>query len=618
MIASTASSPTSPEASRRVVWLSAGVILLAAFAAYHNTFRAPFVFDDVPSIRENPSIRDLSDLGAVLSPPDTGVGVTGRPLVNLSLALNYALGGLEVRGYHALNLLIHALNGLLLFGIVRRTLAQPTLRARFAQAASWLALVVATLWVVHPLQTESVTFVVQRTESLVALFYLLTLYAFIRGTNATTSWGWLAVSIFACLAGMATKEVMVTAPVIVLLYDRTFVAGTFRAAWRQRYRYYLALVLTWLLLAYLVALSGGTRGEAAGVGLGMSSWTYLLTQCRAVVLYLKLTLWPHPLVIDYGFESVERLGEVWLQALTLVVLFVATAVAVCRRSALGFIGAWFFVILAPSSSVVPLIAQTIAEHRMYLPLAALVALAVITAYAQFGRRSLTVFAVLALVLGWATVRRNELYLNEENLWRDTLANRPDNPRALSGYSTVLLDQKRMAEALAPLEKLVRLRPREIEARYNLGTVYTALGRTADAIPCYAQVLLLKPDHAMAHCNLGSALAQTGHLPEAVEEFEDAVRLKPDHAEAQSNLGSALTLLGRTAEALPHFAEALRLKPNDADAHFNYGNALAQIGRLSEARMEYETALKLDPANTRAREKLTRVEQYLRQGPPARN
>ena len=618
MTAATASPlPYSAKESSRAIWFSAGIILLAALAAYHNTFRAPFIFDDVPSIRENPSIRDLSHLGTVLSPPSTGVGVTGRPLVNLSLALNYAVGGLDVRGYHAFNLLVHALNGLLLFGIVRRTLQRPAMRAWFASAESWVALTVAALWTVHPLQTESVTFVIQRTESLVALFYLLTLYGFIRGTESNAPRVWIAISIAACLAGMATKEVMVTAPLLVLLYDRTFGAGTFHAAWRQRRKYYVALAATWLLLFFLVTQGGGTRGEAAGFGLGMSPWTYLLTQCRAVVLYLKLAVWPHPLVIDYGFESVDRLVDVGPQAVALTLLLIATIVELRRRPALGFLGAWFFLILAPSSSVVPLIAQPIAEHRMYLPLAAIIALTVTMVYAQLGRWSTVGFAVLALGLGWATERRNEIYLNEEILWHDTLANRPDNPRALSGYSTVLLDQKRMAEAQAPLEKLVRLRPREIEARYNLGTVYAQQGRIADTIACYEQVLQFDSNHALAHFGLGSALAQTGHLAEAVAEFEATLRLKPDYAEARGNLGSALMILGRTDEALPQFTEALRLKP-DAATHLNLGNALAQIGRLFEARTHYEAALQLEPANARAREKLTRVEQYLRQISPAKN
>jgi protein O-mannosyl-transferase len=178
----------------------------------------------------------------------------GRPVVNLSLALNYALGGSNVWGYHALNLAIHIiLAGLTLFGVVRRTLLRPALRERFSPSAARLALVVAVLWTAHPLQTEAVTYVSQRCESLMGLFYLLTLYCFVRGADSQRCGWWFTLSVVACLLGMATKEVMVTAPLLVLLYDRTFVTGSFRKAWTRHRRLYLSLAGTWLLLGYLMA-----------------------------------------------------------------------------------------------------------------------------------------------------------------------------------------------------------------------------------------------------------------------------------------------------------------------------------------------------------------------------
>ena len=171
-------------ASRGAIWLAAICLVGAILAAYHNSFSGPFVFDDSAAIVGNPTIRHLSALGEVLSPPrEGGQTVGGRPVVNLSLAVNYALGGTEVRGYHVFNLGVHALGALLLFGVARRTLLQPALRERFGPAATPLALAVAGLWAVHPLQTESVTYTIQRAESLMGLWYLLTLYGFIRGID---------------------------------------------------------------------------------------------------------------------------------------------------------------------------------------------------------------------------------------------------------------------------------------------------------------------------------------------------------------------------------------------------------------------------------------------------
>ncbi len=222
-------------------WLPATVIVLTVWAAYANSFSTPFIFDDLKSVVQNPTIRHLWPLADVLSPPTSLTGAVGRPVVNLTLAINFALGGLDVRGYHAFNALVHALAALTLFGIVRRTFLQPVLRAGFVAAAMPLALAVALLWALHPLQTESVTCVIQRTESLMGLFYLLTLYGFIRAVDAPAphQGAGRVFTVTVCLLGMATKEVMVGAPLLVLLYDRTFVAGQFfAAAWRQRGRWH--------------------------------------------------------------------------------------------------------------------------------------------------------------------------------------------------------------------------------------------------------------------------------------------------------------------------------------------------------------------------------------------
>ena len=292
----------------RTTLLAASLIALATVVAYENSFRGPFVFDDRASISENATIRHLWPIWKPLFPPNLhGETVGGRPLLNFSLALNYAASGFEVWSYHVGNLAIHLLAALLLFGVVRRTLLLPGLGEQWNGAATPLALVVALLWAVHPLQTESVTYIVQRAESLVGLFYLLTLYCVIRG--ASSSPWWYAAAVAACALGMASKEIMVSAPLIVLLYDRAFLAGSFRDAWRRRWGLYLALATTWLLLGWL-AISAGNRGGSAGFGVGMSAWAYLCTQFGAIAHYLRLSFWPHPLVLDYGIDTAHGAVEI--------------------------------------------------------------------------------------------------------------------------------------------------------------------------------------------------------------------------------------------------------------------------------------------------------------------
>ena len=329
MPAKSSLAPTSPEASRRTSWLVGGLLVAASVVAYYNSLSVPFFFDDHPAIERNETIRQLWPMWSALNPPESGAGVAGRPIINLSLALNYAFGGLDPRGYHAVNIVIHALGGLALWGLLRRTLR----RRQPLAAAEGIAAMAALLWVVHPLQTESVVCVVQRSESLSGLLYLCTFYCFARSTEANAARRWAVLATLACLTGMAAKETMATAP-LLLLYDRTFAAGTFREAWQRRGKLYLALAATWVPVVWLM-LHTRQRAGTVGFSLGMSSYDYLLTQSHALTTYLKLSFWPHPLVVDYGLPVFTNLVAVWPNALLIVTLLASTVVAL--RRAPGFL-----------------------------------------------------------------------------------------------------------------------------------------------------------------------------------------------------------------------------------------------------------------------------------------
>jgi len=592
-------------ASRGAVLLAGGILVLGAVAAYSGTFSAPFVFDDTRSILENPTLRHLS--WAALSPPAGGMTVSGRPLLNLSLAVNYAISGTQVWSYHALNLLIHALAGLTLFGIVRRTLERvgtggPPVRAAAETEADadgraarpyLVAFVVALIWTLHPLQTESVTYVIQRAESLMGLFYLLTLYCFIRGAETNGRiWFWLSVA--ACLFGMASKEVMVTAPVIVLLYDRTFVSGSFREAWRRRRGLYLALGSTWILLGWLVVGTGG-RGGTAGFGSGVTWWAYGFTQFRAVAHYLRLSFWPHPLVADYGRVLGGSPPEMAWDMVVVGVLFGGTVIALWRRPPLGFLGACFFLILAPSSSVVPVATEIISEHRMYLPLAAVLVVAVGFLDTLLARIPwLIVCGVAALGLGFMTAHRNEAYRSNLALWSDTVAKMPDDAFAQNNLGKALFAAGRVDEAAAHYGQALQLEPQDAEAHYNLANILVERGRLTAAIAEYGLALRYEPNFYQANNNLGLALMRAGRAPEAIPQFEVTLRFQPDSFQGHCNLADALAQVGRTAESVEQYELALRANPNVAVAHENLGMALAQLDRVPEAIQQFEIAVQIDP------------------------
>jgi hypothetical protein len=220
------------------------------------------------------------------------------------------------------------------------------------------------MWMVHPLVTEPIDYVSQRTELMMAAFLLATLY--LRGWT----------SVLCCALGMACKETMVVAPIIVILYDRAFTVESFREAFRERGRYYAALCATWLIL--IVLLWSSPRGDSAGyVGASVSPWEYLLNQSVMIVRYLRLAFWPRGLVLDYGEPLHVSFTQVAPDFIAVAALLVATIVAFIRRPPIGFLGAWFFLTLAPTSSIMPISTEVGAERRMYLPLMAIVVLSVL-------------------------------------------------------------------------------------------------------------------------------------------------------------------------------------------------------------------------------------------------
>ncbi|MEI6861869.1 MAG: tetratricopeptide repeat protein [Verrucomicrobiota bacterium] len=615
-------SPPASAARPRGLLVVVGAVLLAlaVLLAWSNSFKGPFVLDDGPAIVDNMSIREWS---TALSPPNHGETVTGRPLVNLSFALNRQLAGKEPRaadaqeregldkvlGYHVVNLAIHLGAALMLFGLVRRALAGPVLGGDFGAVALPLAFFTALLWAVHPLQTGAVTYIAQRAESLCALFYLLTLWCLARGAESDRPGRWLTAGVVACFGGMASKEVMVSAPLLALLFDRAFLAGSFGEAWRRRRMFYSSLMLSWGLLAGL-AWHAGNRGGSAGfhlkdpMGVPITPWTYLLRQCEAIVHYLRLSVWPDALVSDYGFDVIGDATRVWPQGLLLLALLGATLWALWRRPAWGFLGMWFFAILAPSSSFIPVITETAAEHRMYLPLVAVVATAVLGIYGlarRLGRAGLAAAGlaglVAAAVLGTATYRRNLDYASAQALWRDAATKRPDNARAHQELAKALAESKepgRLEEALAEFREAIRLVPDYYFAYNNYGEALTKAGQLPDAIAAYSKALQLKPDLAEAWLGRGNGLANLGRLKEALPCFKQASDLKPSLIAATNNYARALDGLGQTNEALAVFEKLVSEHPDYTDARINLANLLGNHGRPADAIAHYRIVLQLRP------------------------
>jgi len=569
---------------------------------YHNSFSGPFIFDDLPPIKDNSHIRHLWPIWEALSTPARS-SLSGRPFVSLSLAINYAISGFNVWSYHLFNLSIHLLATLTLFGVIRRTLLTPRLQGKYGEQASAIALAVALIWMVHPLLSDGINYIINRTELLMGLFFLLTLYCVIQGSREHRRKFWYGGALIACGLGMCSKEVMALAPITVMLYDRIFLSVSWREMLRTRWVLYVGLISSWLLLIPLVFKGQATVGAAGFHFEDLTPWDYLRTQCGVILHYLQLCVWPHPLSLDYdGWPVAKSWGAILPATLVVFATIGATVWALRYRPCMGFLGAWFFLILAPTSSFLPIRTEIAAERRMYLPLAAVVTLMVLVGHRLldilFPRRwqwlKIAFVSGVVVVLAFVTIRRNEDYRSELRIWQDTVQKRPNNPRAHYNLGIVLAAQGKTEEAFAHYSEALQLNPYYADAHNNLGMILSGQGKNDEAIAHYVEAIRINPDKERIHYNLAIALDSKGNREDAIAHYSEAVRINPEFVEAHNNLGMALAAQGKTADAIVQYVEALRVKPDHVRARYNLAIALASQGKLDEAIQHYLEVVRLSP------------------------
>ena len=608
------------------------VIVAAAVLAYINSFQGVFLFDDMVNIVQRERIRQWW--------PPWPAMAGRRPIADWSLAINYAIGGLEPFGYHLVNLGVHALAGVALYGVIRRTLLLERFGDRYRASAPRLALAVALLWVVHPLQTQSVTYLVQRAESMMGAFYLLTLYTAIRAATSDRPLGWYLAATVVCALGMGSKAVIVTAPLVVPLYDWVFFASPVGEYLRRRWPLYLGLVVTWSVL-WLTGLAGGvldTSNASATVGFGcpeISPVAYAMTQPAVLSRYLLLSCWPRALCLDYRWPVADSFAVIGPQAAMVLAALLMSFWLLIRRRPLGFLGAWFFLILAPTSSIVP-IKDVLFEHRMYLPLAAVLTLVV------FGVHQGTHFAIDRLGLGRSirtsanglmaasaivclmvvTWNRNRDYRSQEVMWRDVVAKRPDNPRAHEHIGTILIAQHRFDEGMAAYREAIHAEPTFVSAYANLANALHQTGQLPAAVEQYREAVRLDPQQIVAWMNMGDALEQQGLIEEALAAYRSAARSNPRKQDAKDlpralfNYGTALARQARFEEAIVELREAVRLRPDYEKAHFALGLVALSLGQFEEAVVHLEKTLRLNPDHPAAPRRLAEARADLVREPAA--
>lgn len=596
-----------PNDATRCALLGA-VLAAATIVAFGNGLHGAFVFDDMGTIVRNPGIR-------VFPPGPDAAGPLGglkyRIVGQWSLAFNYALGGLDPAGYHVFNIAVHLLAGLLLFGLIRRTLRLPRGGDHPGDVADALAFAAALLWLVHPLQTASVTYVIQRLEAMAGLFAIACLYAVLRGARSDRSLPWYAAAAVASTLGMATKQSMIVVPLLVLLFDRIFLAPTWRDVVARRWGLYVAFApgLLWLVSTVPATVSDPASMAGAGIS-GLTPWSYLLSQPGVLLHYLRLTVWPDRLCLDYHWPLARTAEAIVGPGIVIGATLIATLVALRVAPGLGFLGLAFFLSLAPSSSLVPL-ADLAFEHRMYLALAPVAVALVLAVYALLtrllapGRLRAGVAAAMVVLVGVALVARtrarNRDYADRATMWADVVACAPHNHRAHHNLGFYLLTEGGdRARAEAALRRAIALAPDYGQPRIVLAAALRDDGKLDEAIGVLRSGYAANPRDMSLGRSLAEALAEHGDGEAAIATYATLAAQAPNDPELLDQWGAQLVMLDRYAEAAGRFRDAIALAPRMTIAHTHLGLALELGGDPAGAIEAHRRALALaDAAPTAA-------------------
>ncbi|MBS0208994.1 MAG: tetratricopeptide repeat protein [Planctomycetes bacterium] len=628
----------------QVCWLA--IPLAAVLIAYGGSYEAPLIFDDEYTITSNQQLHQYSNpiaagLAASVGLPHSTL--TNRPITAITFAFNWMSGGPNMHGYHVLNIIIHLLAVAALWDLTRLTLLAMRMKAgeipspRSRVSAGRWATLVALLWGVHPLLTEPVVYLTQRTTLLSGLFMLLTLdlscRAWLMPRRRTLN---SVAACVTCLCGVLSKEIAVCTPILVVLYDAAFLSPSWNVAWRRRWSLYAGLAASWLaLLAFILAApSNPTVGFAAAAQKGYTGWDYLKTQAWAIGTYVQLSFWPTPLRLVYSLEPVRELSRVVTPGLLIIAALVATGIGVALRRWWGWLGACFFLILAPTSSFMPIVTELVAERVMYLPLAVIVVF-VVMAVRVLSLRAASITPALAQPAGFvvaglgialsaalvmATQRRVEDYQTEVSIWTDTVNKAPDNHTAHTnlGRSLFSIGDLKGAER----EYLLAARDREaVDAHVNLSALYNEQGKFDEAVSHgkYA-VEHNTRDRPEYHTNLSLPLAALGKFDEAERECKHAIQTAPWFGPGYNCLGITYAMQGRFSEAEPLFRKAMELDPTSPKPYFNLATSTINAGTkdgkasteaLQQAEGYLRKCLQIFPKEAEAHKRLAGV--LLQQG-----
>jgi tetratricopeptide (TPR) repeat protein len=589
-------------------------IFITGIIAYSNSFDCSFHFDDrnvFHSVVNDINVLQSSVKGDSASIVDWLRLFPTRPIGILTFAINYNIHGLNLWGYHLVNLIIHLINAFLVWWLTWLTLSTPVMKdTQISRHKTMMAFLTGLLFVTHPLATQSVTYIAQRFASLATLFYLLSLILFVQGKlwqrDKKVPWFLFGGSIVCAVLGMLTKEIVFTLPFTILLFDYCFLKTI---PWKLEIQD-KGLIISFIMLVIFILLYFSFSPVSPvsifnpvapdqGYSYSISMKEYFLTQFSVILTYIRLFILPLNQNFDYDYPLSSSFFQLkTFLSFSLLLGILATGILMFKRYRLISFGIfWFFLTISVESSIIPISQNVIFEHRTYLPGFGFF-LALTGAFFYFFKGRYLKIAVIILLMVAAlntalTYQRNKVWKNEYTLWGDCLKKSPDKERSNENFGRALFAEGKLEDAIDHYNKAIRITPDYAYVYNSRGAAYAKLGQYQLAFEDFNKAIRLKPDYAESYYNKGIAYTDLGQYQPAIENFNKTILLKPNYADAYNNRGALYSKLGQYQLAIENYNQIIRLKPDDADAYFNRGKVYFELGQHQSAIENYNEAIRLN-------------------------
>jgi len=612
------------------------IISVITFICYYSSLNAPFIFDDIPKITENPDIRDLHNLKTKLIYPYSENRTyyrndPSRPIVSLSLTLNYYFGKYNTYGYHLFNVFIHILNCMVMF-----LLSKKIYNYSFSKVSIVFPFLVVLYFSVHPINIDAVTYVFARSEILATLFFNLSVLFYLKSaennieTFTSLSPGisaksgkisFFIISLICFPLALFSKQTAVTLPLIILIADYILLSDlNLNNIIKNKYYHLSFWVVLFLYLMFRYFYLGGIGDVEAKFTFIWDKYKYLLIQPYAITKYLKLLLIPEGFSIYHKVAPAESIPDlrVIIPLLIILGIFILTYLIYRKKNAYSkpilFFVLWFFINLLPTSSISPT-AMAMSERRIYFSGLAFFSLFVFIYFFLFrimyGKRLKVLFIILIgfhiSTLCLITINRNKLFNDPIKIWEEVISRDINNYYAHDKLGYLYFKKNDFEKAVYHYQMVIKTNNYKAKAYHDLGVVYFSSKNCREAEQYYRKSFELDPNYAKAYHDLGALYATQKNYREAEQYYKKAIELNPKDPETYCNLGTLYYYQKKYDEALKMYRIAINLNTYNPDYFVNMGAAYFMKNNYNDARKAFLNSLRLNPDNPNVRKQIEIIE-----------